>query len=129
MMTDLPRDPLSPGQARQVTRQALAGWGFSPDSDFAYGCVLCVSEAVTNAVVHGRGSIRLTLSLADDRSVSVAVHDDGPMIPAQRRNPEHGRGLEIIARVTGSLEIIPDATGKTVAFTLVPQSARTAVMA
>ncbi len=118
VMTDLPRDLRSPARARQLTRRALAGWGISADSALGIDAVLCVHEAVANAVVHGQGSIRLTVGLTDDGAVSVRVRDDGPMIPAQRSNPEHGRGMEIITRLAVTFAVIPGLDGKTVAFTM-----------
>jgi anti-sigma regulatory factor (Ser/Thr protein kinase) len=86
-------DP-APGEARRAVRacvEPLAA-GFEVDD-----VVLCVNEAVTNAVVHGRPPVRVRLwSTADRVVVSVADGGAGPadpfvgLLPAGRRTPVTG---------------------------------------
>lgn len=61
---------------------------------------LVVSELVANAVVHGRGPIRLTVTVTDT-AVEGSVADHGPGRPALTRTcgeeeTDHGRGLMIV---------------------------------
>lgn len=57
-----------------------------------------VSELVTNAVIHGRDPVRLSLS-RDDGLVRVEVFDGSTVLPSRRNaEPEDtgGRGLQIV---------------------------------
>jgi anti-sigma regulatory factor (Ser/Thr protein kinase) len=77
---------------------------------------LVVSELITNAVKYGRGLIELTLSRTDD-TLTVTVRDGGTTLPVTR-SADPGRvgqhGLEIVAALSQSLEIRPEAAGKRV---------------
>jgi anti-sigma regulatory factor (Ser/Thr protein kinase) len=92
---DLDPEPVQVGRARAQVRQTLRGWGLGEHTDLAE---LIVSELVTNAIVHGTGPIRVTLSVADDE-LQFGVRDEGGGRPV-RRQPgpadERGRGLEVI---------------------------------
>lgn len=126
LLRTLPRDPRSAAVARAWTLQALQAWGIDPGGDFAGDVLLCVSEAVANAVTHGQGSPVLSLRNAGD-AVAVGVHDDGPMLPRADNGTEHGRGIKIIAELAESFAVIPDGVGKTVTFLLpIPVPARAA---
>jgi serine/threonine-protein kinase RsbW len=63
---------------------------------------LAVSEAVTNALVHGRGFISLALFVDDDGGLSVAVSDEGtaPTSPTLTRREVGGWGLRMIDELT-----------------------------
>lgn len=53
-------DPTSPGQARELTARMCAAAGFT--TELCATCVLLTSELVTNAVLHGRSQVRLTVT-------------------------------------------------------------------
>jgi len=79
----------------------LAEWNAPADRDTA---VLLVSELVSNAVVHARTDISLTLRW--DRSViTVEVRDGSDRLPAPCDVPPvatSGRGLQIVDRMARS---------------------------
>jgi anti-sigma regulatory factor (Ser/Thr protein kinase) len=60
-------------RARRMVQAHLRAWGYDDDVD---AVTLAVSELVTNAVVHGRGPVELTLT-AGDGAIRVAVTDQG----------------------------------------------------
>lgn len=89
--------PAAVGGARRFLRATLAGWGVH--EDIADTAVLCLSELVTNAVIHTHGGcvVRATL----DRGVlTTTVRDsgDGPGTAAPAVDPlqVHGRGLRVV---------------------------------
>jgi anti-sigma regulatory factor (Ser/Thr protein kinase) len=109
----------APSLARRVVRQAV-----SPlvTADVAHTAELLVSELVTNAVVHGTGTVRLVID-CDDRCLSVTVSDDDPVAPRiqpERLMSEGGRGLRMIDSLAGSWGVNrrDDGTGKDVWFRL-----------
>jgi len=72
----------------------LAGWGLHALTDTAQ---LLVSELVTNALVHGAGS--LGVRLIKGRTLLCEVHDDGADLPHLRHaeaTDESGRGLQLV---------------------------------
>ena len=90
-------DP-SPGEARRAVRDADPG---AVPADQVDDLVVAVSEAVTNAMRHGRAPVRVTVWAGGDRIV-VAVTDAGPgpqdpyagLLPSSR-DATSGRGLWI----------------------------------
>ncbi|WP_024936382.1 ATP-binding SpoIIE family protein phosphatase [Actinomadura welshii] len=89
-------DP-EPGTVRWVRAQVaarLAGWGLEFLTDTAQ---LLVSELVTNALVHGAGS--LGLRMVRGRTLLCEVRDDGADLPHLRHadaTDESGRGLQLV---------------------------------
>ena len=75
---------------------------------------LAVSEAATNALVHGLrgrdGSIRVEARIEDGELV-IAVADDGDGMHPRSDSPGLGLGLPVIATVTQRMEIIDDPPG------------------
>jgi len=76
---------------------------------------LAVSEAVTNAVVHGsagrgdaRVRVRVTLTAGEMR---VAVSDDGGGLKFEAESRGLGAGMFIVAAITGRLDIRTSAAG------------------
>jgi anti-sigma regulatory factor (Ser/Thr protein kinase) len=62
------------------------------------GCMVVVSELVTNAVKAGCTVVGFTVEVHRDH-VRVAAYDDGPGLPrpaAARPSDGHGRGLAIV---------------------------------
>jgi anti-sigma regulatory factor (Ser/Thr protein kinase) len=82
--------------------------------------LLCLSEVVTNAVLHARTPLSVTVSVAEaDGTVRVEVADRSHVEPVRRRFADvspTGRGLHLLDRLTTDWGIEPSPTGKTVWF-------------
>jgi anti-sigma regulatory factor (Ser/Thr protein kinase) len=93
---ELPRMPDAPGMAR---RQLVECFGAALDEDKLQTAKLLTSELVTNALLHGEGSITLLADLDQDRLL-VEVIDEGEGInrPRVDRYPDRigGYGLWIV---------------------------------
>ncbi|GGQ17531.1 ATP-binding protein [Streptosporangium pseudovulgare] len=91
----LARHPSSVGRARRLTRERLTAWDLAEQSVAAE---LLVSELVTNALRHARGTVSLTLSLQDGL-LRCEVEDAEPLLPSPRTvhdDDEGGRGLHLV---------------------------------
>lgn len=112
----LPQSPLSPGLARTVLREALAGF---PEETLAVAEML-VSELVTNAVQHARSFLVLHI----DRTwpgVTVLVEDASaapPQLHPDSVDAESGRGLVLVDTLAESWGWKTTSTGKIVWFVL-----------
>ncbi len=101
--------------------------GWDIDDDTADSAILCLSEVVTNAVVHtGRPSeVRV---LHDDGVLTVSVRDQGIGYSAGPADTDplrvHGRGLELVDALADRWGSDVDAVGMTVWFVFVPLAAR-----
>ena len=94
---ELPPERSSPSAARRWVRPIVEG-----RVEDVEGALLCVSEIVTNAVLHAGTRCEVTVDLTDDR-VRIAVRDFAPdRLPVQRALshdgvdrpwPAHPRGL------------------------------------
>lgn len=108
-------DP-TPAQARQAVRDADPGLGVEVIDDL----VVAVSEAVTNALRHGRPPVRLRVWTAPTRLV-VTVTDAGPgpkdpfagLLPAAER-ATGGRGLWITHQACSHVSFARDREGWTI---------------
>lgn len=99
---------------RQVTA-TLEAWGLDALVDTT---VLLVSEVVTNAVLHARTDLTLTLSREGD-GVRIEVADGSSLPPALRwHSPTAttGRGLRLLDMLADSWAAESTASGKTVWF-------------
>ena len=108
-----PADADSVGRARHaVARFAAAAGAREPELD---GIRLAVSEAVTNAVVHGYrgepGEVRVTAALDRDGALRVVIHDAGSGMRRQADRPGMGLGLGLIAEFTEEMALVPHAEG------------------
>ncbi|MFI0716680.1 ATP-binding protein [Streptomyces inhibens] len=104
-------------QARALTRELLHMWGLHDHVDTME---LLVTEVVTNAVRHGRGPLRLTLS-ARHTTLYCEVEDANPEQPTPHQageGDESGSGLTLIELVAGSWGSRPTDGGKAVWFEL-----------
>ncbi|MFF1648931.1 ATP-binding protein [Streptomyces sp. NPDC058240] len=106
--------------ARQFAREALVDWACEARAD---DVLLCVSELVTNAVLHGVPSgrgFRLHLYLEPaDRTLRIEVHDsgDGEVRVADSwaaSDEEGGRGLRLVAALADKWGVGERNPGKVV---------------
>lgn len=102
-------------QMRRLAKARLAYWGLVGVAD---DMELLVSELVTNAIVHSRGTeITMTLEL-NDGVLRLGISDETGRLP-QIQQPNHdaecGRGLQLVQCITqqhgGAWGIRPDGTG------------------
>jgi serine/threonine-protein kinase RsbW/stage II sporulation protein AB (anti-sigma F factor) len=105
MSVELEGEPASIARARHATRRFARACGADPD-DLA----LAVSEAVTNALVHGyrhgeRGLIELRGYVDGDRCV-LEVADRGVGMRPHPGGRGLGVGLPVIGTVAESVEIV-----------------------
>ncbi|MEU8985842.1 SpoIIE family protein phosphatase [Streptomyces sp. NPDC048558] len=100
--------------ARRFTARTLRKWHVQEAAD---AVLLVVSELVTNALVHTKGSVTLDLMLRGDR-VRVSVSDASPRAPAKPVivdwESTGGRGLLLVEAVSDSFGSVPVAGGKQV---------------
>lgn len=110
---DLPAEPSSARAARHAVCELLDGL----DADRG-GVMLAVSEAVTNAILHGYsgiegGRIRVRAELLDEDALDVTVEDDGVGMRTRSDSPGIGLGLPTISAVADGLEIDVRQSGGT----------------
>lgn len=90
--------------ARRFLRDVLREWGVP--EPVVEPAILCVSELVTNAVIHTHGGYLVRVVL-DDHRVHVSVHDSGTSGAARvaaATDPlqVHGRGLQVVEALASS---------------------------
>ncbi|MEV7430257.1 ATP-binding protein [Nocardioides sp. NPDC092400] len=119
-------DPRATGAARRFLREHLRAWGV--DDEPVDDAQLCLSELVTNAVVHAGTASELRVVL-DDGVLTVTVRDLGglgkPAVggephPSEDLDPlrVYGRGLQLVDALSQRWGSERDVTGTTVWFTL-----------
>ena len=110
----LPRSPSSVAEARRFIAARAASWSFPEPA--REQLVLIGSELVTNAVLHARTELTLTVELRDER-VRISVRDRS-QAPATLRHYRAdaltGRGLGVVAALSDSWGISAAADGKVV---------------
>ncbi|MDX6211216.1 MAG: hypothetical protein QOF82_303 [Frankiales bacterium] len=110
----------APATGRRLVRDACQAAQVS-----AEGCAmaeLLTSELVTNAVIHGRSDVRLTVTITAGL-VRVEVGDDSARLPVARpEDPEalSGRGVTLLQKCSTNWGTSEDHYGKTVWFELEP---------
>lgn len=114
---DLPQRLTSAGTARRFVSERLEDWGAQDVRD---AVLLCVSEVVTNAVVHAGSPAHLSLRMSGG-VLRVEVQDCGGIaIPQLRREatPEqtHGRGLVLVEAMSDRWDVVDEVDGKQVWF-------------
>lgn len=102
--------------ARHFAQDRLDAWAV--DSDTADVAVLCLSELVTNAIIHTRPSCAVRMVLHDG-VLSVRVRDGGtsvgqPVRPDDDPLAVHGRGLRLVEALSARWGSDLDAVGMTV---------------
>jgi signal transduction histidine kinase len=96
----LSREPVQVSHARELACKALCGWGLGEHAALAE---LIVSELVTNAIRHGDGEIKVSMSYACG-DLRVEVHDHGTGRPLRQQptaEDESGRGLALVDGLIG----------------------------
>ncbi|HSU02690.1 MAG TPA: ATP-binding protein [Nocardioides sp.] len=107
--------------ARRHVRSILLEWDI--DTETTEIATLCMSELVTNAVIHAGSGCAVHVS-HDAGVVSVAVRNAGPALtPAAAAVPDdplrvHGRGLQIVDGLASRWGAESDSVGMTVWFAL-----------
>ncbi len=107
-------EPQSVPLARSMVREALAD---TPAAELSDAAELCVSELVTNAVLHAGTDLHLELAVAD-QVVRLSVRDgstNAPVLTRHTRTASTGRGLAMVAAIAAAWGVEEhDGTGKTV---------------
>jgi CheY-like chemotaxis protein len=89
----------SAGEARSVVRDTLDGWC---DEERLDDVALCVSELITNAVVHAGSEPQLLVHVRPD-AIHVEISDDSDVLPVMRgARPEDtsGRGVSLLGMLS-----------------------------
>ena len=117
----LPPVRTSPGDARRWTANVLEESVLDQFDE----ALLCISELVTNAVLHAATACELTLRWAPGR-LRIEVRDFAPAkLPVQRdfdRTATTGRGLQMLERMAARWGLETDDESKTVWCELTPPS-------
>jgi anti-sigma regulatory factor (Ser/Thr protein kinase)/GNAT superfamily N-acetyltransferase len=119
---DVPRDPAAISDARRTLHAILATWPV--DEERGEDAVLCLSELVTNALMHTQGGCSVRVML-DDGVLTLGVRDNGPGKGGSAELPDevlrvHGRGLQIVGAVASRWTSEVDSVGSTVWCTFDP---------
>lgn len=112
---DLPPDLTSVATARRLVRSIVGG---STSPELSDDAALLTSEVVTNALVHGRAPVRITVLVGS--GVRVEVWDSSPHGPVAREYgalASSGRGLTLLD-LLARWGVDETATGKAVWFEL-----------
>jgi anti-sigma regulatory factor (Ser/Thr protein kinase) len=113
---EVPQHPAAVSEARGSLRRTLTAW--SVDPDLVDAAVLCLSELVTNALMHTAGGCSVR-ALLDRGVLTISVRDGGPAESASVELPEemlrvHGRGLQIVDALASRWGSELDSVGTTV---------------
>jgi anti-sigma regulatory factor (Ser/Thr protein kinase) len=111
---DFESDPALVRYARSFVRRTLREWEVEVFLDDAQ---LIASELVSNAVLHARTEVRLTLRSDGASWVRVEVKDHNSRMPTQLTCPvdaTSGRGLAIVEELAASWGVTRDGDGKMV---------------
>ncbi len=117
---ELPADSTAASLARRFVTSVLRDWAVH--EDVVDTAELCVSELVTNAVIHSRTTSRVTVR-RDDEYLVVMVQDRGGVglvHQADDTDPEaiSGRGLSLVDALASAWRAEHNADGTTVWFEL-----------
>lgn len=113
----LPAAARSVPEARRNVTTTLHEWGLDGMVDTAR---LLTSELVTNAVLHARTDMTVTVE-EQGRGVRISVADHSPVSPALRHHSTTattGRGLRLLDELADAWSVADDRDGKTVWFSL-----------
>jgi len=119
---DVPPDPAAVAQARRFLRHTLRDWGV--DEETTDTAVLCLSELVTNAVIHTHADCVVRV-LLEQGILTTTVRDTGTPDAASVEQFDdplrvHGRGLQLVDALATRWGSELDTAGTTVWFVLEP---------
>jgi anti-sigma regulatory factor (Ser/Thr protein kinase) len=113
-------DPAAVGTARQALRAALASWDV--DREITETAALCMSELVTNAVVHADSGCHVQVTwIAGALTVEVRNPGSPPDLPEPDSSDPlqvHGRGLQLVDALASQWGSERDAHGFSAWFVL-----------
>ena len=117
---DVAADPVAVSAARKFLRRTLKDWGI--DDETTDTAVLCLSELVTNALIHARTACAIRAVL-DGSALTVTVRDGGSpgaasTVPLDDPLRVHGRGLQLVDSLVTRWRSQRDSVGTTVWFVL-----------
>lgn len=107
----------APSRARQVARTFAAAR--TVDGELIAAVALCVSEAVTNVVLHAYreqdtpGPIEMTAYEDDEGGLWFSVRDDGQGLTPRPDSPGLGLGLPIISQTAAAMDVRTPEDGGT----------------
>jgi serine/threonine-protein kinase RsbW len=108
--------PRAPGEGRQAIREFAAP--AQPTAHALNAVAVCVSEAITNVVMHAYrdmtspGEIDMEAEL-DGASLTVLVRDHGHGLEPRLDSPGLGLGLPLISQFSAGSEIVSPEQGGT----------------
>jgi anti-sigma regulatory factor (Ser/Thr protein kinase) len=113
---EVPQHAAAVSEARRSLRATLTEW--SVGDDVTDSAVLCLSELVTNALMHTAGGCSVRI-LFERGVLTLAVRDGGPAVGASVQLPDeflhvHGRGLQIVEALAQRWGSELDSVGTTV---------------
>jgi serine phosphatase RsbU (regulator of sigma subunit)/anti-sigma regulatory factor (Ser/Thr protein kinase) len=115
----LPADPVAAGEGRRWLSSVLRGWAVP--AELSDDAALCLSEVVTNAVIHTGTAARASV-LLDERRLLVTVSDSGRRGAARVLEPDiddmGGRGLALVQALSTVWSAERRSDGTTVWFEL-----------
>lgn len=116
----VPADLAHIREVRDYADQAAADFGF--DEEARYQVKLVVSEAVSNAVVHGSpgddAEVHMRI-VEEGGALAFYVTDRGTFVPRVTRDsdlPESGRGLAFMGQLMDEFDVRPGRGGTVVRF-------------
>lgn len=112
----LPPDTQSPWRARRFVAETLA----DSATTLTEVVTLLVSEIVTNAVLHARTEVHVSIARTDE-AIRVEVADEcvsGPSMHRVTRQAATGRGLQLVEQLADRWGSEPRENGKVVWFEL-----------
>jgi anti-sigma regulatory factor (Ser/Thr protein kinase) len=110
---DLPPEPSSATRSRELARLQLAG---SCTREVLDTVLLVVTELVTNAILHARTMMRLSIEVRPE-CVRLGVEDHAAALPQRVRLDPHsitGRGLALVEQLSSASGVDSLASGKVV---------------
>jgi anti-sigma regulatory factor (Ser/Thr protein kinase) len=113
LTVDLPPDPSSATRARALAREQL---GPSCSDDMIDTVALLVTELVTNAILHARTPLQLTLE-SHPGHVRICVEDassERPAVQSYEPDAVTGRGLALVQQLSSSWGVDVTPAGKVV---------------
>jgi anti-sigma regulatory factor (Ser/Thr protein kinase) len=113
LSVDLPPEPASAARARALARERFSR---SCSRDTLDTIALLVTELVTNAILHARTTMQLTVETRPG-VVRIAVEDessDQPTVQHYASDAVTGRGLALVEQLASSWGVEATANGKLV---------------